>query len=135
MAFLFFAKPKCRIFRIRKGKENVDNESIYALILFPCVLIMCVSLMFVISGNKKKDVWIHQSTVTVSLWATFVLVFLRLYADWNTRLVFAYFALMLILAGTIFFYYREYGKYKKAKKKAGKTKVGRIWESDDENRR
>ena len=113
----------------------MNNESIYALILFPCVLIMCVSLLFVILSNKKKNVWIHQNTVTVSLWATFVLVFLRLCADWNTRFVFAYFALMLILAGTIFFYYREYGKYKKAKKRAGKSKDGRIRESDEENGR
>jgi hypothetical protein len=113
----------------------MDNESIYALILFPCVLIMCVSLIFVISGNKKRNSWPHQNTVRVSLWAILLIVLFRLYADRSSRLVVADIFLLLILAGTMVFYYREYLKYKKTKKMTDKMKRRHIWESDEENGR
>lgn len=100
-------------------------------ILCSCILIMCVSLIFVILENKKKDSWPYQNTIRVSLWATVIIVLSRLYAEWNTAPAIAYALLMLILAGTMFFYYKEYRKYKKAKKKAEKTKGGRAWESDE----
>jgi hypothetical protein len=92
---------------------------------------MCVSLIFVILGNKKRNSWPYQNTIKVSLWATVIIVLSRLYAEWGTAPVIAFFILMLILTGTMVYYYKEYRKYKNAKRKAEKTKGGHAWESDE----